>query len=57
MVENQWRDIARIGIAVAHEASSLGGFLDGGFEHPEVLFGAAEREFGLSQTPPAKRVA
>jgi hypothetical protein len=41
MVENQRRDIARIGVAVAHEATALGRFIDCGLEHPEILFGAA----------------
>jgi hypothetical protein len=42
MVENQRGNIARIGVAVANEATTLGRFIDRGLEHPEVLFGAAE---------------
>ena len=41
VVENQRRDIAGMSVAVAHEATALGRFIDGGFEHPEILFGAA----------------
>jgi hypothetical protein len=44
MVEDQRRDIAGMSVAVAHEATALGRFIHGGFEHPKVLFRTAERE-------------
>jgi hypothetical protein len=48
MVENQGRDVARMSVAVAHKATTLGRLIDGGFEHPEVLLGTAERKHWLS---------
>jgi len=44
MVEDQGRDIAGIGIAVAHKATALGALENRRFEHPEVLFGTTERD-------------
>ena len=41
VVEDQGRDIARMGIAVANEATALGGLVDCSFEDPEVFFGTA----------------
>jgi hypothetical protein len=37
VVEDQGKDIARMRVAVADEASALGRFIDRGFEHPKVL--------------------
>ena len=51
MVENQGRDIARVSVAVAHEASAFGRFENCRLEHPKVLFGATEREDWLSPYP------
>ena len=42
MVEDERRDIAGMGIAVAHEAAALRRFIDGGFEDPIVLFGTTQ---------------
>jgi hypothetical protein len=53
MVEDQGRDIAGMSVAVAHEATAFGRFIDRGFEHPEVLFRATEREDWLSHYPSA----
>jgi len=47
VVEDQGRNIPGMGVAKAHEATALGRFIDGGFEHPEILFGTAERQDGL----------
>jgi hypothetical protein len=40
IVENQRRDIARMGIAVADKPAAFGGLVDSSLEHPEVFFGA-----------------
>jgi hypothetical protein len=37
VVEDQGRDIAGMGVTVAHEAAALGRFIDNSFEDPEVL--------------------
>jgi hypothetical protein len=42
VVEDQGRDVAGMGIAVADEAAALGRLIDGRLENPEVLFGAAK---------------
>ena len=44
MVEDEGGDVAGMGIAVADEATALGGLVDGGFEDPEVLLRLAQRE-------------
>jgi hypothetical protein len=41
VVEDQGRDIAGMGIAVADEAAAFSGFVDGSLEDPEVFLGAA----------------
>jgi hypothetical protein len=41
VVEDQRRNIAGMGIALADEATALGRFIDRGFEHPKVLLQAS----------------
>jgi hypothetical protein len=54
LVENQSRDIARMSVAVADEASASKRLEDCRLKHPEVLFGAAECQngFGLNTPTP-----
>ena len=48
MVENQWRDIARMSVAVAHEATALGRFIDRGLKDPEVFLRPAQSKRWLN---------
>jgi hypothetical protein len=48
MVEDQRRNIARMSVAVAHEATALGRFIDRGFEDPEVPCGTTQRKHWFS---------
>ncbi len=43
VVEDQGRDVPRVGIAIADEATALGGLVDGGLEDPEILLGTTNR--------------
>ena len=52
VVEDQRRDIARMSIAVADEATALGRFIDRGLEDPEVFFRTAECKNGLGVNAP-----
>ena len=36
-----------MGVAVTDEATALGRFINRGLEHPEVLLGVAQGEYGL----------
>jgi hypothetical protein len=47
VVEDQGRDIPRMGIAVANEATALGGLVDDSLKNPKVLFGATEYDYRL----------
>jgi len=47
VVEDEGGDIAGMGIAIANEATAVGGLIDGGLEDPEVLLGATQREDGF----------
>jgi len=51
VVEDQGRDIAGMGVAVADKAAALGRFVDNSFEDPEVLLRPAEREHWLRHDP------
>jgi hypothetical protein len=51
VVEDEGGDIAGMGIAVTDEAAALGGFVDGGFEDPEVPFGVTECENRAALNP------
>jgi hypothetical protein len=41
VVEDQWRYIARMGVAVADEPAAFGRLVDGGLEYPKVLLRTA----------------
>jgi len=47
VVEDEGRDVAGMGVAVADEAAALGRFVDRGLEHPEVLLWTAQGEHWL----------
>jgi hypothetical protein len=47
VVEDKRRNITRVRVAVTHEAAAFGRLEDGGFEDPEILFGAAEGQDGF----------
>jgi hypothetical protein len=53
VVEDQGRNVTGMGIAIADEAAAVGGLIDGGFEHPEVLFGPAKWQNRLRSDPTA----
>jgi hypothetical protein len=53
MVENQGRDVARMSVAVAHKATTLGRLIDGGFEHPEVLLRMTKSNHRFAMNPAA----
>jgi len=47
VVDDKGRDVARVGVAVTHEPAALSGFIDRGFEHPEVLLRSAQTQHRL----------
>jgi len=47
VVEDQGRDVARMGVPIANETTALRGLVDCGFEHPIILLGTAERQSRL----------
>jgi len=47
VVEDKRRDVARVGVAIAHEPAALRRLIDRGFEDPEVLLRPAEGEHRL----------
>ena len=47
MVEDQGRNVARMGVAIPDKATTFGGLEDDGPEDPEVLSRAAETQDGL----------
>jgi hypothetical protein len=51
IVENQRRDIAGMSVAVADEATALGGLEYGSFKDPEVLFLAAQGKHRFCHNP------
>jgi hypothetical protein len=53
VVEDEGRDVAGVGIAVADEAAALGRLIDRGLEDPEVFLGAAQWQDGFRQDPMA----
>jgi hypothetical protein len=50
VVENQGRNVTRMGVTESNKAAALGRFIDCGLEDPEVFLGAAECKngFGLN---------
>jgi len=51
VVEDEGRDVAGMGIAIADEPAALRGFIDGGLEDPEALLGAAEGQHRFGRNP------
>jgi hypothetical protein len=49
MVEDKGRNVAGVGIAIAHEAPALGGLENGGFENPEVFSRPAQWQHRLGR--------
>ena len=47
VVEDKRRDVARVGVAIAHEPATLGRLVDRGFEDPEVLLRPAQGKHRL----------
>jgi hypothetical protein len=51
VVEDQGRNVPRMGISIADKPAALSGLIDSGLEDPEVLLGAAEWQYGRSLDP------
>ena len=48
VVEDEGRHITGMGIAIADEATALGGLIDGSLEDPEVLLGTTQGQYGFN---------
>jgi len=48
VVEDQGRDVAGMGVAIADEAATLGRLIDGGLKDPEVLLGTTQGQHRLN---------